>query len=67
MQLLPLVRQLEVDRERGLSHKRLGLRVRWWPIVGLLAFAVVTVGLPGRIERTDILGGLVHEYHAVAA
>ena len=24
-------------------------------------------GLPDRIERTDILGGLIHEYHAVAA
>jgi len=25
------------------------------------------VGLPDRIERTDILGGLIHEYRAVAA
>jgi len=24
-------------------------------------------GAPDRIERTDILGGLIHEYHAVAA
>jgi len=29
--------------------------------------AQLPTGPPDRIERTDILGGLIHEYHAVAA
>ena len=34
---------------------------------GFMGPVQLPTGLPDRIERTDILGGLIHEYHAVAA
>jgi transposase InsO family protein len=41
-------------------HRGLDLAVPGGP-------AQLATGLPDRIERTDILGGLIHEYHAAAA